>query len=179
MFLALLTSAFADSPELDEVEALQAAGRVVVPVSLRPLDLSYSTVAQLVSLPRDRPVSQYADKDAAYAQVAEGVRARLAKLTQSPPVRGGYDRDAVYSAIVGLTLDRDTLARSVDPGLAAQIPGASPPSAQILSDLTFLDRMRASGDAEPLRDYIGTALLLSQGRREAAVFRAALAALGQ
>jgi len=75
------------------LERHEAGEAVVIPVMLHPVDWEGAPFMKLQALPRDaRPVSQWADPDEAFAEIAKGIRSairdlaqRAAKPATSPP----------------------------------------------------------------------------------------------
>lgn len=84
----------------------------------------------------------------------------------------------VHDAAVraGLSPSRSALLAGIDPRFVLSLPTAPSPSAQLLIDLTELNRITALLDGTtPLFDWLGNASLLTGPRYEADVFRVALA----
>ncbi|MEO7592653.1 MAG: hypothetical protein ABI134_15670, partial [Byssovorax sp.] len=84
----------------------------------------------------------------------------------------------VHDAAVraGLSPSRSALLAGIDPRFVLSLPTAPSPSAQLLIDLTELNRVAALTDGTtPLFDWLGNASLLAGPRYEADVFRVALA----
>lgn len=74
---------------------------------------------------------------------------------------------------------RVALLSGIDRSFVASMPHAGNPSSQLLSDLHTLNGVRALDDGSvPFRSWLSTALAQSRGRRESAVFQAALAGMG-
>lgn len=84
----------------------------------------------------------------------------------------------VHDAAVraGLAPSRGVLLSGVDPRFVLSLPTAPSPSAQLLIDLTEMNRIPALADGTtPLFDWLNTAGALASSRHEADAFRAALA----
>jgi SIR2-like protein/effector-associated domain 5 (EAD5)-containing protein len=78
----------------------------------------------------------------------------------------------------GLVQSRGALLGGIDSALVAAFPSAGNPASQLLSDLTELDRLgRLPDDSVPLATWLQNAISLAGPRREARVFKEALAAL--
>lgn len=93
-----------DSCYLDQMETAlrrhQSGKAHIVPVLVRPTDLLNTPLCALARLPRDgRAVTEQADRDRAWVEIAEHVRALLAPASSAPPARhpshpdGRYQRD--------------------------------------------------------------------------------------
>ena len=84
----------------------------------------------------------------------------------------------VHDAAVraGLAPSRSTLLTGIDPRFVLSLPTAPSPSAQLLIDLSEMNRIPALADGTtPLFDWLSNASLLAGPRYEADVFRVALA----
>lgn len=86
----LVTADFVDSDDCFHIELGRALKRYrdgtaqVIPILVKPVDLGETPLAQLRPLPRDgRPVTQWPDRDAAWADVAAGIRGVATALRSS------------------------------------------------------------------------------------------------
>ncbi len=84
LILLLVSSAFLDSDYCFDVEAMRALERHakgearVIPVIVRPCDWQGSPFAELQGLPQDgKPVTTWANRDEAWLDVAQGLRAAI------------------------------------------------------------------------------------------------------
>jgi hypothetical protein len=94
LVLLLVSASFLASDFCYRIELAQAldtarAGRTrVVPIILRPCDWTDSAIGQLKALPDNgRPVTQWADRDDAFTQVARALRALVCVPVAPPPAR--------------------------------------------------------------------------------------------
>jgi len=87
---------------------------------------------------------------------------------------------SLQSVAIQLGLSRETLLAGIDPQLVAVLPNASARSEQLLLDLVELSHAGAlTDDSKPLVIWLHNALHLAPLRKEAEVFRNALAELGE
>lgn len=85
----------------------------------------------------------------------------------------------VHEAAIQAGLSRSALLAGISRHFVASLPYASSPAAQLLSDLFELNRVDSLLDGErPLTIWLHNAAVLAGPRREGAVFRDALAAIG-
>lgn len=97
--------------------------------------------------------------------------------------RGGYEAPSadpsgmtVHEALVALGLERGPLLAGLHPAFVSSLERAASPSAQYMMDLAALFAAKMADGSDPLATYLSNALRLAGPRREAAVFRSALAA---
>lgn len=92
------------------------------------------------------------------------------------------DQDLLHrvgQAAIRAGLSRSALLAGINRHFVASLPYASSEASQLLGDLHELNRVGALGDGErPLAIWLHNAAVLAGPRREAAVFREALAAIG-
>lgn len=96
----------------------------------------------------------------------------------SMPLLSNGDISAIHSAAISLKLDRlrDALLSPLPAAVAAKLPDTLTPAAQLLSDLYQLNDIGALLDGDcpvPLREWLGAAHALAEGRPEGSVFKAA------
>ncbi len=185
LFLALLSADTLNSLD-DTLRALVGARRPVMPVVVKPClwDMDTSPVAHLSALFGQRPYGSNEDDG---NTLAREVRCNLAAVANRnaladvrPPAR--LDLNTIHRALVdsGLTGSRGALLAGVPQSFVSSLEIVSSASAQALVDLGALQRVGALRDgSRPLVTYLRAAVALSGERREAAVFRDALRALGE
>jgi hypothetical protein len=88
VILLLVSPSFLASDYIHDVELKRAmerheAGEArVIPVILRPSDWKHAPFYKLQALPRDaRPVTTWGNRDAAFLDIAQGIRAVIQELT--------------------------------------------------------------------------------------------------
>lgn len=91
IILLLISADFLASDYCYDVEMTRAmerhhAGEArVIPVILRPVDWQGAPFGKLQALPTDaRPVTSWANRDEAFKDVAQGIRAAVAEITGNP-----------------------------------------------------------------------------------------------
>src|SRR6266849_1902829 len=87
-----LASDYCYDTELKRALERHDAGTVrVVPIILRPVDWQHAPFAKLQALPKDgKPISRWANRDDAFADVVAGIRRTVRELRANtpPPTRG-------------------------------------------------------------------------------------------
>lgn len=90
IILLLISSSFLNSDYCYEKEMMRAlerhdAGEArVIPVILRPCDMSDAPFGELLSFPKDRlPITKWGNEDEAFLDIAKGIR-RVAEELQTP-----------------------------------------------------------------------------------------------
>jgi hypothetical protein len=95
IILLLVSPDFMASDYCHDVEAGRALARrangeaLVIPIILRPTDWTKAPFAGLQALPKDaRPVKKWPDRDEAWLDVVNGLRAAIGRLAARSPARG-------------------------------------------------------------------------------------------
>jgi hypothetical protein len=131
IILLLLSRDFLASDYCYEVEMRHALERHeqgtarVIPIVVRPVDLTGNPLKRLKMLPEDeRPVSKWGNRDDAYKNISEGIRAAVEALDARPestPMRVSAARSTI-PALTPQNSELEELIRQLAAAAAAAVP---------------------------------------------------------
>jgi tetratricopeptide (TPR) repeat protein len=118
-----LASSYCYGVEVERAMKKHAVGEAhVIPVILRPSDWKHTPFGNLQALPKDaKPVSRWSDRDAAFIDVAEGIRqvSKEIHADKRQATSSSYPTDATWNSplprppIVGFVTRRDGQGRDI------------------------------------------------------------------
>jgi hypothetical protein len=145
----------------EAVRTAYASRKSVFPIRVGAIDLTHSVFGGKVVIPRNGRV---VTDDADWQEVVAEMRRILPKTRATPP-----SPIEVHEAILSARIERSQLLFGLDHRLVASFPTCNAPGATIMSDISEVIR------AGVWKSYLQNAIHAAGPRREAEVFRRALA----